>query len=789
MSFLLFIAVVVLVIVLISKNSSDKTTRGDQYAQGYWDGYRALGDKIQQIINRHPVDTDALQREINAGQGGRAETIDEDPLITKMTAMPVEVTPQTYVEPALGHPEKPGGQQSLTNLNILLFVASLLFVAAGAAFVATAMPDGIKLFGVWLLVTAFYAAGMMLQPTKLKPAGTAFIGTSLGLIPFAGIALYQLAAIPGPVAWCLTSLVGVVAYFFAALRLKSQVVSYLTLAFVVSLASSFAESLSAPLMWNFVLIIGVSLVINLLAYLKPKWLPTIFSEPVERTGQIVTPLTLVASLTLIDQLSLFAYEVVFGMATLHYVVIWMKQRHGAYETLVRALAHITVFLIAVDMLDTDRVAIGIMFVGLALLQQVYSLVRLKMNPVTRIYEWAWVSVMQFFQFWAPALWVATRWDAELTTVTYAVIALSSVALALISRKMAAATPALLMSLILPFIKVFWLFQFALGWVIVAGWFTLAAAVVLAIWPYLKNRSGGVKSFFMAAFLCYSGFAAWTALACGVDWSLLVFSLLTMLLWYGSFRMKQAFISVLGSIAFVAATVQGWRVLELDSAWLPLGVAWVASAVLYLAYWLFVQYRDSQRAMGVLGMVWILLGFGALVTFFDSEMDVAASLTIVAGAATLAVEGYRQKNRQLMEVAAYIATFGLQRCVGLVYPELNIVFYAHWWALSIAAIAVWRREFTTRLIVAMAFVTASTGIYALAEGGLYQLLFLSEHVALLIAGFLLKKQWALWWGVIASILAVLYFLRDVAFLAFAFLGLVVIGIVIWRLAQHDKPVKN
>jgi len=785
MSFLLFITVVVLVIILISKNSSS-APRGDQYGQGYWDGYRALGDKVQQIINKHPVDTEALQREINAGYGGVVELRDEDPFIKKVTALPTAAEPDAYVEPTPVHAEKSSQNQSLTNLNILLFVASLLFVAAGAAFVATAMPDGIKLFGVWLLVAVFYGAGMMLQSTKqLKPAGVAFIGTSLGLIPFAGIALYQLADIPGAVAWCVTSLVGLIAYFFAAVRLQSQVVSYLTLAFVVSLASSFAESVSVPLMWNFVLIIVLSLGINLLAFMKPSWLPKVFSEPVERAGQIVTPLALVAGLTLIDQLSLFAYEVVFGVATLHYLVIWTRQRHLAYETVIRVLAHITVFLVMIDLLDGDRVAIGITFVVLALLQQVYSLIRLRMNPASRVYEWAWVSVMQFFQFWAPALWVATQWDAELTTATYMIIAASSIGLTFITRKIAAATPALLMSLILPFIKVFWLFQFMLGWVLVAGWFTLAAAATLAIWRLLKNRSSDVKAFFVAAFLCYGGFAAWTALACGTGWSMLIFSALSALLWYGSFRMKQAFISVLGSIAFVAAVTQTWHLLELSTAWMPLGVAWIASAVLYLVYWLLLQYRDNQRAFGVLGMVWITLGFAALVSFFDSETNIAASLTIVAGAGTLAVEGYRRKHKQLMEVAVYIATFGLQRCIGILYPELNVVFYAHWWALTLAAIAIWRHELTTRLIVAMAFVTASTSIYALGEGDMYQLLFLSEHVALLIAGFLLKKQWALWWGVIASVLAVLYFLRDVAFLAFAFLGIVVIGVVIWRLSKSPR----
>lgn len=790
MSFILFITVIVLLVLLVTKKPSGSSN--DNYAQGYWDGYRALGSKIQTLLQHDTVDKQALQREIDAGfMGGVTSQTNHVATLSPTGEMPQTVTP-SYPKTSVVDDPITKEQQSLTNMNILLFVASLLFVAAGAAFVAAAMPDEIKLVGVWLLTAAFYGVGMMLRnTTKLKAAGTAFIGTSLGLIPFAGIALHELANIPTPVAWCITSFVGLLAYFFAALRLQSAVVSYLTLAFVVSLASSSAESLSVPIMWNFVVIIGVSLLANIVAYLQPTWVPKIFSEPIERTGQLVTPLALVASLTLADQLSNLAYEVLFGVATLHYAVVWLQTRQRAYETVVRGLLHITLFIIAIDIFDNEMIPLGLVFLALASLQQVYSLIRFRNNSAGYAFEGSWIYVMQFFQFISPLFWLTADNNAELTAAAFSLVGVSSVALTLRSRRIIAALPGLAMSLALPFVVMRWLIDPVLDWFVVAGWFTIVASIILSLWRVVARRSSSVKTFIIGAFWSYVAFAAAVGCAAETDWwRLIIFMALAGLLWRGSFAMKQVIMSVFGSLAFVVAVVQGWNFFELSQTWLVLGVAWFASLLLYLGHLLLIEYKDEKRAFGVLGVVWATLSFAAIISLFDTDTNLAAALTIVVGAGTLGIEAWRQKNKQLIEAAVYVATFGSQIAAGITWPELNIVFYAHWWALTAALVALWRGQLTTRLIVGMSFITASTGIYALAEGGFYQLLFLAEHIVLLVAGVLLSKQWAIWWGLIASVLAVLYFLRDIAFLAFAFLGLVVIGIVIWRLTKvgHDNSLK-
>lgn len=76
-----------------------------------------------------------------------------------------------------------------------------------------------------------------------------------------------------------------------------------------------------------------------------------------------------------------------------------------------------------------------------------------------------------------------------------------------------------------------------------------------------------------------------------------------------------------------------------------------------------------------------------------------------------------------------------------------------------------------------------------EGGWYQLLFLIEHLALLVAGALLSVRWILWWGLTGASLAVIYFLKDYTYLRLGFLGLLLIGIVIWRLAKGANSVQK
>ena len=57
----------------------------------------------------------------------------------------------------------------------------------------------------------------------------------------------------------------------------------------------------------------------------------------------------------------------------------------------------------------------------------------------------------------------------------------------------------------------------------------------------------------------------------------------------------------------------------------------------------------------------------------------------------------------------------------------------------------------------------------------------------LASYVLRKQWAMWWGIIATVVAVVYFLRNYTAFALLFIGLLPIVFVIWRLLRTNKKL--
>ncbi len=245
-----------------------------------------------------------------------------------------------------------------------------------------------------------------------------------------------------------------------------------------------------------------------------------------------------------------------------------------------------------------------------------------------------------------------------------------------------------------------------------------------------------------------------------------------------------------SNVLVVITIAGmWSWLEFDSSWYAYGVAWLSAALFYgTYYWLMVERRDAWRQQASLVSVWIVLGIAVLAGIWSSDTSwlLASSGSLLAIATTIATHGYRTGKHTLVEIAVYLATFGLQRMVKQLIPQTNMVVYGHWWALTIALMAVWRSDNKkNRFIAALVFVTGSTGLYAIGGMSGYSLVFLVEHVILLTAGALLRQQWVMWWGISAVVVAVLYFLRGYTFLALLFLGFLLILFVVWRLTKMGK----
>lgn len=211
------------------------------------------------------------------------------------------------------------------NINITLYVASLLMVAAAALFVGSSQPVPVRLVGVWLATALFYGAGLMLHSkvARLKPAAVAFTGTALAIIPFAGLATYNLGFPDAPVVWLVTSLIGTVAYVVAAVRLQSRLVVYLSLAFLLSTAWSSVAVLGAALAWYFAALVVFSALLSLAGHLLGKSgdESNLYAKPLSDLGPWFAPVGIAGSLVFSLALNAADHTLVLLAGTIYYAVM------------------------------------------------------------------------------------------------------------------------------------------------------------------------------------------------------------------------------------------------------------------------------------------------------------------------------------------------------------------------------------------------------------------------------------------------------------------------------------
>lgn len=208
------------------------------------------------------------------------------------------------------------------NINVTLYVASLLLVAAGSLFIGTGLPAPLRFAGVCTITALFYVAGLVLhrRAPRLKPAAVAFSGTGLALIPVAGLAMDTLVLENAPLSWLATSTVGTAAYAVAAVRLESRVLVYLSLSFLATTAWSGVAVLGGALIWYFTALIGVAVFFTVLAILQPRWLPPLYLRPLARMHPFIVPAVAVAATIVPLMLGLGDYARIMAMCGCYFAV-------------------------------------------------------------------------------------------------------------------------------------------------------------------------------------------------------------------------------------------------------------------------------------------------------------------------------------------------------------------------------------------------------------------------------------------------------------------------------------
>ncbi|GAA3282947.1 hypothetical protein [Paenarthrobacter aurescens] len=290
-----------------------------------------------------------------------------------MTPLPTPVSPappraQAFQQPAVQQPpafrvtqppavrETPEAaaarkeKRDQQNINVTLYVASLLLVAAGALFVGTSLPALFRFVGIWFITALFYVSGMVIHARvpRLRPAAVAFVGTGLALVPVTGLAMYNFVLHNGPAAWLVTSLLGTAVYAYTAVKLDNKVLAFLSLSFVVSTAWSGVSVLGGALVWYFTALIGVAVLLTVVSLLSPKWLPPLYVRPLMVLHPALVPLVAVAVTVTPHLLSKGEYAWVMLMCGIYFAVMFFVP-HAKYRVqhLYAARAALTLALLGV----------------------------------------------------------------------------------------------------------------------------------------------------------------------------------------------------------------------------------------------------------------------------------------------------------------------------------------------------------------------------------------------------------------------------------------------------------
>ncbi|WP_394939504.1 hypothetical protein [Psychromicrobium sp. YIM B11713] len=229
------------------------------------------------------------------------------------------------------------------NINVTLYAASLLILGSAALGLSLDIPPVFRLVGLWVVTALFYLAGLVLhtKTPRLRPAALAFTGTGLALVPVAGVASYLLAIPNAALCWLLTSLTGTIAYLFAALRLNSKVVAWLSLSFLISSSWAGLALVGSALIWYFVAMMLLAALLTALRKLRPNWVLPLYLRPLHQLESFLVPGIMVVSVLFLAGLNATEHTLVLACASLYYLVLLLvsgtERRWSSYLGLRAAL--------------------------------------------------------------------------------------------------------------------------------------------------------------------------------------------------------------------------------------------------------------------------------------------------------------------------------------------------------------------------------------------------------------------------------------------------------------------
>ena len=244
---------------------------------------------------------------------------------------------------------------------------------------------------------------------------------------------------------------------------------------------------------------------------------------------------------------------------------------------------------------------------------------------------------------------------------------------------------------------------------------------------------------------------------------------------------------------------------LVSAWAKLSgdatlvlISWLGLAGFYGVAWIYRVLRGRSRvwfAMMISGII-TAISAGMFALFSSDLLVISAATVVLFGTAAASIfSDYEAKKVQLNPTGTFFAVAAVQRLLSLVFPDLHFLIFSHIWAAwflayyAVFSLTKQRSRATLSLVVSLLVLTVPCLFEAIISGGWYQLLFLVEQVAIVIAGLISSRKLSTIWGAVGVTLAALYMMRGFQALLSITVGLLVIAAVIYVIVRANKKGKN
>lgn len=686
--------------------------------------------------------------------------------------------------------EVPASKRHIDNVTILLYFGAFMFIAAVSIFVAFAEVGGAARTILTAMVAGlFYLLGMRLfkRSQRLKPAGLSFISIGMVLVPFVGLAahVFMFNKQAGPAVWSITSVAAIALYWYALNVTKHVYVTYFLLGSILSLPESGVAMIGLPVYYFGLVMSLVGLIFMLVGRYK------VADEEMKDSLSIASSMLIPASLALAlintPQFGFLQTGFAFGLGGLYY---WLtgfinldKKDQKTIMTTAGILSTISVGLLTWGVFkNLNWLSVALLVIGIVC---AIGLV------IVRSYKEETYNNLRFALLIASQVSMLAAIYIQLTEPVHLTMMLGAFILVELSAYYATNEEGVA-------------FLAGLAWIVlpvVLGLYALepqmSAGQITLLYLGFTGLAGAVRAICTSASSINIGRLTYgtglicafiAALSAGKSWAAITSVILAATLMIIAFCEKaKGLWLIAGCLIFVSlAYVINLAQMDLKYA-LPLGFGLLAGGLYTLAVYLNeYPYIDEWRASAILGA-----GAGALsvMVFGVTTIPMIINTTVVAG--LMYIESNRYNHQLGRYLSGMVAMISFQWFMGFMEVQ-NPLIYTHLWAALFALYALWANSLKSNqdeqsyITLSLAILTVPTVMRMFGDqGGLYGWLLIAEQIGLVVIGMSINRQFVTKWGVITAVLAVLYQLRELTFVALALVGLGIIGLAVYILIRRDK----